>query len=269
MKKIITSALVASTLAMAGGDMAPVVEEEIVVESSEWEQRILLYGWLPGLSGTLNYDIPGTDQGVSADASDIVDALEMTLMLTYEARKDKWSFKADVIYLDLANADENVATIPIGPGNGQVVVGAEQSMTAWILGFDVGYNIIQTENLIFDLLAGVRYLSLDVGADLTIDGPLPPSLPGRSLDQSEELWDAVIGFKGAYNVNDKWFIPYHFDIGAGDSELTWQALAGVGYRYSWGDALLVYRHLSYDQGDNEFINDLEISGPAIAVNFHF
>ncbi len=118
-------------------------------------------------------------------------------------------------------------------------------------------------------MAGARYFSLDVSADLQIDGPLPPSLPSANLAQSVELWDAVVGIKGAYRVNENWFLPYHFDIGAGDSDLTWQALAGVGYSYGWGDVLLVYRHLNYDQDDSGLVQDLEFSGPAIAINFNF
>ena len=272
MKKIMISTLVASTLTMAGGDIVPVEEEVAPVvteESSGWQQRILVYGWLPSLSGTLNYDIPGTEEGVSADASDIIDALEMVFMGTYEVRKDKWSFKADAIYLNLANSEQNAVSIPAGLGNPQLEVGADQEMTAWLLGFYGGYNTIETSKLTLDVMAGARYFSLDVSADLQIDGPLPPSLPSANLAQSVELWDAVVGIKGAYSINENWFLPYHFDIGAGDSDLTWQALTGVGYRYGWGDLLLVYRHTYYDQGDAGLVQDLTMSGPAIAVNFNF
>ena len=64
-------------------------------------------------------------------------------------------------------------------------------------------------------------------------------------------------------------MPYYADIGAGDSDLTWQAMAGIGYSYGWGDVLLTYRHLSYDEGTDGLVQDLELSGPAIAVNFRF
>ena len=71
------------------------------------------------------------------------------------------------------------------------------------------------------------------------------------------------------NLTEEWYLPYHFDIGTGDSDLTWQALVGVGYRFDWGDILLAYRHLSYDQGNAGFIQDLELSGLALGVNFRF
>ena len=266
------SALVASSLAIAGGDIAPIVEEAEVAEvvgESGFQQRILIYGWVPSLSGSLNYDLPGSGDQVSVDASKLIDALQMVFMGTYEIRKDKWSFTADAIYLDLAQSDAQAATAPIGPGNLQVAVGAEQSMTALILGFAGGYNMIQTDKLSLDLTVGARYLSLDVGVDLQINGPLPPQLPSLNLAKSVEIWDAVVGFKGNYRYNEKWFSPYYADIGTGDSDLTWQAMVGIGYTYSWGDILLAYRHLSYDQGDGGLVQDLELSGPAIAVNFRF
>lgn len=268
MKKIITSALVASTLAMAGGDIAPVVEEVEVIpaateESSDWQHRILLYGWLPSIDGTLLYPVPGTEVGV--DAGQILDALNMTFMGVYEGRKDKFSFKADVLYLDLSQDKDNALI----SGNPSFEAGIDLSLTAWMLGFYGGYTIYQSDKIILDAMAGVRYLSIDTDAILSINGPLPPQLPSPNLSASAELWDGVIGIKGIVNLAENWYVPYHFDIGTGDSELTWQALAGVGYRYGWGDLLLVYRHTSYDQGDAGLVQDMTLSGPAIAVNFNF
>ncbi len=270
MKKIMMSAVLASTLAMAGGDITAVEEEVVPVlteKSSGWQQRVLIYGWVPTtFDGTLNYDLGGSGDGVSVATDDLIDSLEMVFMAAYEARKDKWSFKADMIYLDLANTVDNAVT---GPRGNQLGATADVTMTAWLLGFYGGYNIVESSNSTFDLMAGARYLSMDVGTVLQLNGPLPGNIPSPSLDQEAELWDAVVGFKGSYSINENWFLPYHFDIGAGDSDLTWQALAAVGYHYSWGDLLLAYRHTYYDQGDTGFIQDLTLSGPAIAVNFNF
>lgn len=35
----------------------------------------------------------------------------------------------------------------------------------------------------------------------------------------------------------QWFVPYHFDIGVGESTLTWQAAVGLGYAFRWGDVV--------------------------------
>lgn len=237
--------------------------------SGEWQHRVLLYGWFPGIDGTLNYDIPGSGSSASADASDLIENIDFVFMGLYEGRMDKWSFTADLLYLDLSNSENNAVSIPIGSGGDDVKVGADQSMTAWVIGLYGGYNVVKTDKVSLDILAGARYLSLDVDAKLDISGPLPPVLPGLKLSQSVDLWDAIVGVKGSISLSDKWYLPYHFDIGTGESDHTWQALVAVGYRFDWGDVLLAYRHLSYDQGKSGLIQNLELSGPALGINFRF
>jgi len=236
--------------------------------SGEWKHRVLLYGWLPSIDGTLNYDIPGSDSSASADASDLIENINFVFMGLYEGRMDEWSFTADLLYLDLSNSENNSVSIPIGPVGGDVKVGADQSMTAWVVGLYGGYNAVKTDKVSLDILLGARYLSLDVDAKLDISPP-PPFLPSLKISQSVDLWDAIVGIKGYITISDKWYLPYHFDIGTGDSDLTWQALVAVGYRFNWGDILLAYRHMSYDQGKSGLVQDLELSGPALGVNFHF
>lgn len=248
----------------------PVVYAAEGRDTDAWQQRILVYGWFPSVNGTLNFDIPGTGGSASADASDLVDGLQGVFMGTYEARKQKWAFLADVIYLNLSNSDDKLVSVPVGPGSGTVKLDAEQSMKAWVLGLYGGYNVYQTERMSTDVVAGVRYLSVDADVKLNVTGPLPPTLPGAKLSQSVDLWDGIIGVRGKATINDKWYLPYHLDIGAGDSDFTWQAMVGAGYRFnSWGDVVLAYRHLEYDEGNDGLLQDVSFSGPAIGINFRF
>ncbi len=237
--------------------------------SSDWQHQVMIYGWLPTLSGSLNYDIPGSGGGIVADPSDLFDNLKMVFMGAYEGRKDKWSFQVDALYIDLGGSTSDSVSIPVGPGQPQVQVGAEQSMTALAMGFYGGYTILQSKKATLDFVAGLRYLDVEATADLNISGPLPPTLPSKNLSQSVGLWDGIVGVKGNFSINENWYVPYRLDVGAGDSDLTWQALAGVGYRYNWGDVLLAYRHMYYDTGDSGMLQDLEFSGPALAVSFNF
>lgn len=236
--------------------------------SGQWQHRILLYGWFPGIDGTLKYDVPGLGSSASADASDLIENIDFVFMGLYEGRMDDWSFTADLLYLDLSNSDDNAVSIPIGPGP-EFKTGADQSMTAWVLGLYGGYNVVQTSKASLDIVAGLRYLSIDADAKLKISGPLAPVLPSAKLSQSVDLWDGILGVKGYINLTEEWYLPYHFDIGTGDSDLTWQAQVAVGYHFNWGDILLAYRHLSYDQGSSGLIQDLALSGPALGVNFRF
>lgn len=266
MKKIILSTLVASALAFAGGDIVPIepVETpEVTKENSGWKQNFMIYGWIPTIEGDLKFPFEG--ETATVDASEILDALNMVFMGSYGARKDKWSFKADAIYLDLSNSKQTSLSFP-NNSVPNLAINADMSFKAWVLGFYGGYNTMQTDKVTLDLIAGLRYFSLEVGATLlniTNVQPLPP------LDRSVELWDGVVGIEGQVSMNENWYLPYHFDIGAGDSELTWQAMAGIGYHYNWGDLILAYRHLDYERDNIGLIDDLSFSGPELAINFRF
>ena len=235
---------------------------------NSWQHRVILYGWFPTTSGTLKYDLPGGDEA-EADASDIISNLSGVFMGAYEGQKGLWSVKTDLIYIDLSNTESNSVSIPVGPGSIPIDLEAKQSMSAWVVGLYGGYNIWNTEKLKLDLLAGLRYLSMDADAKLDISSPVLPTLPTLKLSRSADLWDGIIGVKGNYKINDKWFIPYHLDIGTGDSNLTWQAVGSIGYRFNNIDLLLSYRHLYYDQGGSKLIQGMSLSGPALGLSFSF
>jgi hypothetical protein len=183
-----------------------------------------------------------------------------------ELRKEKWSLLADVIYLDLGDAKTSRVALP---GGGGIETHVDLQLSGWQLGLYGGYQLYRTDRGSLDVLAGVRHLSLDTDATLGLSGPLPPSLPTRELSRSASIWDGVVGLRGRVEVNRNWFIPYHADVGAGDSELTWQAMTGIGYAASWGDVQLVYRHLEWDEGDDKLIQGLSFSGPGVAVKYRF
>lgn len=202
------------------------------------------------------------DGGATVDAGALIDALEMAFMGALEFRHNEWSLLTDVIYLDLRDSK----TSQIGlPGGGSFSTGIDLELRGWQLGIYGGYRLFRTEHAQLDLLAGARYLSLDADARLTASGPLPD----RNLHRSASIWDGVIGVRGVVDLGNHWFLPYHVDAGAGDSELTWQAMVGVGYDLGWGDVTMTYRHLEWDQDDDELIQGLSFSGPGVSVNYRF
>jgi len=257
MKKIITSTMLTFSLAIAGGDI--VLEEEVAVETapivseanSEWKQSIAVYGWLPSLDGTVKYSIPGND--TEEGESNIIDKIDSVFMGAYSARKNKWSFLTDVIYLKMSDS----VTGPLG------FLSLEEDLNLWVVDAYGGYNLVDNGIHTLDMIAGLRYLSLDF--DLSFNAS--SGSVTRSL--SDDLYDAVVGVRGRVNLNENWYVPYLFDIGAGDSDLTAQAFTGLGYRFGWGDVLLTYRYLYYDEGNDNFINTLDVYGPKLGVIFHF
>ena len=230
----------------------------------DWDYNATLYAWLPGISGKSRF--PGNERSATVDASDILGALNMTFMGALEVKKGQWSMLADAIYLDLENTDYGDIGLPLG---GSINTSVTQSVVGWQFGFYGGYSLLQDERNDLRAIAGVRYLTVDVGVNLHLSGPLPGGLPGRNFKAEADLLDGVVGLRGRYKLNANWFIPYHVDVGTGDSESTWQAFGGIGYRADWGDISLQYRHLEWNQDSSKAVQSLGFSGGGVAFHFPF
>ena len=149
----------------------------------------------------------------------------------------------------------------------KVDVDAKIQLRAWILTFAGTYNVFENEKVSLDLMAGARYFWLNVILDLNL-GILNTSRQKR-VDESDSVWDAIVGFRGKIKLDDKWFMPYQADIGGGQPQLTWQAFLGVGYNYKWGEVVLGYRYLDYNFKSDWLVEDLNLGGPLLGAKFHF
>jgi len=254
MKKIMLSAFVASSLVLAGGDIAPVepmVETPVVEESNAWKNEVMIYGWFPTISATT--PLPGTGDGMDAD--DILDDLKMVFMGNYTGRNDTWSVFGDVVYMDLGDSKNH--TFPNGD-----YAHVSYDLKAMVINAGVGYNLVNSKDGLLDVIAGVRYLDLKVDVNMDI-------LRNRNVSGSKDFTDAFIGVRGYKNINANWYIPYEADIGTGDTDLSWQLFAGVGYRYDWGDVKLGYRYLKFEMEDDSLVEDLTVDGAALGVSIKF
>ena len=229
----------------------------------QWQYTGAIYLWGASIGGrTLN----GSE--VEVGFSDLVDALEMGFMGAFAARKNKWSFLTEVIYLDLGADKTADLSIPIGPIQVPVTTATDLDLEGMVLHFVGGYEMSANDKSRVDAIGGVRHLDLDM--DLFLE--LASLGPGQSRTVSESLttWDAFVGLKGRTQLGERWYLPYYVDIGAGDSNFTWQATAGLGYQAgeSW-DVALVYRHLEFDFDSTRVVDDLNLSGPTLGVVFRW
>ncbi len=229
--------------------------------SDDWEYNASVYMWMPSLKGETNF---GADFDI--DFGTLLDNLKMTFMGAFEARNGGWSLFTDVVYLNVGSSES--ATIegkflPVDR-NREVSIG----LKSWIITLAGGYNIVDSEKSRLDIIAGTRYLYIDIDLGLKVDvGPV--RIFDRSVSVSDHVWDAIVGVKGHVNIDANWYLPYYFDIGAGGSDLTLQAMAGVGYKFDWGDVVLTYRYLHYDYDSDFPIANLDISGPLLGAKFRF
>ncbi|MFM1892614.1 MAG: hypothetical protein RLZ44_1691, partial [Pseudomonadota bacterium] len=124
-------------------------------DANEVQTSFTLYLWLPSMEGDLKYDLDGGSATV--DGSDILDALQMAFMGAFEARKNKWSLLADVIYLNLGQDKTSRVDLPRG---GAIKTKVDLQLSGWQIGLYGGYQAYRTDRASLDLLAGARYLTL-------------------------------------------------------------------------------------------------------------
>lgn len=238
---------IAGNVLMAGGDIAPVepVVPEVVVSDS-WNYSAAIYLWAAGVEGEA---ADGTDFDMSF--SDILDDLDMTFMGNFFAQKGKWTFGSDVMYIKISDKPNT----DLGGDNTLTKV----QLKNWVITPTVAYRVMESEKLDLDVLAGARYL--DMEATIGLDGV--------NHTDSGGVTDGIVGVRGKYDLNGKWYMPFQFDVGGGDSDVVWQAFAGVGYEYENFDLIVAYRYLEWDFDTGEALNDMSMSGPVFGAKFKF
>lgn len=119
-----------------------------------------------------------------------------------------------------------------------------------------------------DVLIGVR--NIETTATLQVNAQVA-ALNGQ-FSNTINTTDPIVGFKGRRRIfDDKWFVPFYFDLGGkgGHTNTTWQAFTGVGKNYEWGDVILGYRALFYDMKSGNPLQNTTLGGVTLGVGFHF
>jgi len=231
----------------------------------QWQFDATIYLWTPQIDTTTQN---GADASLSFD--DILDHLDFTFMGNVGGRKGKWSFLVDEVFMQLSDNQGITRTVEISGASRNLDL--DLKLKSSITTLAAGYNLVDADGLLLDAIGGARYTWMEVKVKVDLDrigGPLPPV--SRSLDEkhSDGNWDAIVGARGRYNIDDSWYLPYYADVGGGQSDLTWQALAGIGYRFGWGDATVAYRYLDYDFDSDYVVKDLTVKGPVFGATWRF
>jgi len=257
------------------------VHAQAVAPTNQWTFSITPYLWLPNINGTLKYSVPPGASGspdVETGPNDYLQNLQAVIMLSGEARSDRWSVFTDIIYLAFSDEDSSVKSVNFGgnfvSSSANVATSSSLRGTAWTLG--TGYAIQAGQALMLDIFGGLRYFSLQASTNwqltTTITGPGGGQTFPRtgSISEGADLWDGIIGVRGRVLLGSgHWSIPYYLDIGTGSSSLTWQGMLGIAYSFKWGEVKLAYRDLYYDQKDDKFVQNLRFSGPALGATIRF
>jgi hypothetical protein len=230
------------------------VGQAVAENSGGWQFEVTPYLWGAALDGDIQLgDLPKTE--VDESFSDIWDVLDIGLMGTFEARKDRWGLLFDAMYIKVSD-DEATP----GPLFDDVEVEVIQQLYQ----FAGTYRVVEGSPTV-DLVGGARYNY--VKSQIEID---PGILAGRRGSRSVDWWDGFVGARAIIPFAERWSLVGYADIGAGGSDLTWQALAGVNYRFSPAiSTKLGYRSLSVDYEESNFLYDMNTSGLYLGVGIRF
>jgi hypothetical protein len=240
-----------------------------------WQFRASVYGWLPSIGGNTTFPA-GTGSSINVDASQIIDALKFTFMGTFEAQKGAWGVFTDVIYLDVGGSKSKTRDITVDghPIPAGITVDASLDLKSLIWTLAGSYRVVTEPGATLDVFAGARLIEMKqtLGWQFSADlgGATNPARTGTSEGKITKT-DGIVGAKGrlSFGDNREWFVPYYFDIGTGQTDLTWQGVAGVGYVYKWGEVFAVWRYLDYNFKSSSKIEDVNFNGPAIGVAFRW
>jgi hypothetical protein len=242
--------------------------------TGDWQFAATVYGWFPDIAGNTSFPAGGTSIDVPVET--LLDHLKMTFQGSFAVQKGHWGAFTDLVYLDVGEAGSRTRNIEIGgqPLPASVTAAMDFDLKSVFLTLAATYRVRSDSGATVDVLLGARLASFKPALEWEFSGnfgPItPPPLSG-SHEESIEQWDAVLGVRGrfAFGAEHNWIVPYHLDVGTGDSDLTWQAVVGLAYAFGWGDLGVAWRYLDYDVESDGPVADMNFNGPALGATFRW
>jgi hypothetical protein len=242
--------------------------------ADDWRFHAILYGYFPSIGGSTAF--PNAGSPVNVSTSQIIDNLKGVFMGTFEMQKGRWGAFTDLLYMNVGGSKSQTRDISIGglPLPGGVNADLNMDLKGWLWTIAGEYAFSVDPAMPAQVLLGARLIDVEEKLGWQTSGNIGSiPLPGRQGNVSDKAsnWDAIIGVKGrfAFGNQREWFVPYYFDVGTGQSDLTWQAIGGIGYAWKWGEVIAAWRYLDYNFKSGSAIKDLNFNGPAIGVGFRW
>ena len=244
-----------------------------------WQFDAALYGYFPSAGGTTRFPPQGGGGGggssVDIDGDPLLKHLKFAFMGSLAAHKGQWGAFVDYIGVDFGHTVSGSRAITIGgalPADASATIDYSLKGSLWTIAGTWRAPIASAYNM--EVLLGARVLDITAHLNYALAGNVGSiALQDRAGDRSvgETNWDGIVGVRGRvpFAQASRWFVPYHLDVGTGDSELTWQAMAGVGYAFGWGDIVGAWRYIGYRMKSGQAIDTLHFNGPSIAAVFHW
>lgn len=225
--------------------------------AEEWKTTGAVYLWGAGEKGEVA-TLPGVPPAeIDIEFSDILDNLEMAFMGILDMRKGDWAVLTEILYLDV-ESDDLKTSGPLFDGGA-----FDQQLLSYAMAISRRYMFGDT---VVDPYVGYRYW--DLTNELKLDAGV---LSATSIDESESWGDLFVGARAQTPITKNWYLAGLFATNvAGDSDSFLDLYAGVKYNLSDTSHLIIgYRQLEVDYDNDDFLFDVELSGPAVGAIFNF
>lgn len=233
---------------------APASQDPVGLPDDKWHFGVTPYLWFAGTHGTAGF--AGREASFHASFGDIFSYLNIGIMGAVEARKDRFVFPVDFLWMKLSD-DKGFPESPL-PGVQSIKVKIYES----ILTPKVGYRVVDQEKLKVDGNIGIRYWHL--GENLN----LQPANVGNS--QSANWVDVVAGARFMLPLSPKAGITILGDAGAGAANVDYQVAGLLNYKFKpniIGQLGWRYMDVNYRPGST-FVFDGVMSGILFGVTFN-
>jgi len=269
-----------ATLCVAVGLLFPPAAAAQAAQSGAqpgpWQFDVTIYGWVPTIDGKVNFPNDNGSTSIHASMSDVLNHLKMTFQGALDVHYGRWGLFNDVVYVDFGGAKSQRSDFLVGnvqiPATATTDVSLDLKSLIWTVAGE--YRIATDPAWTVDLLGGARMMRMKPTVNYSIAGNIGPvAIPGRegTKQVDESVWDGIVGVKGRYQFGDdgRWFLPFYLDVGTGQSQLTWQIAGGIGYAYNWGSVFATWRYLEANAQSGKTLDNINMSGPLLAVSFRF
>ncbi len=245
----------------------------------EWHLTLTPYLLLPGVDAYTGIRSPDGTPDVDSGPSDILSLINFTVMLKAEAQSGRRFMLVDWLYLDMGNVDSTVRAIEfpdgIVPISASVMLDSDASFDGFMVMLGGGYRVVDDPAWQFDAYGGLRTLNLSSSLRWSFTTSI--SSPGGAhsfpasgeVASNSEVWDAVLGARGAWLIDERWRLFGVADYGWGDHSRSWQWTVGISLRGESTSVELAWRELAWlGLGDDQQAR-LRLFGPAIGATFRF
>jgi len=219
--------------------------------SEGWHVDLTPYLWFAGIHGTSG--IRGHDVSIHADASEVLDYLNLGFMGTAELRYKRLVLPIDFVWVKLTDKK----ALPFDED--ATLAKAEFRQTIFTPG--VGYRLIDAERFKTDVLVGIRYWH--VNGSLTL---LPAQVGGS---RTADWVDPLGGVQIQAMLTPKVFLGIIGDAGGAEAKSDYEVVGLVGVRVAKKWTLKAgYRYMAVNyRPPSTFVYDVAQSGIVVGATW--